>query len=127
MIGDNGKSIFDDFDRAGGLSAEDDLLYEMEEMKDECRNDISAIGDEFYQVNVQVETREFLLNLLNSNSQMFDHCAKTLDTETRENLNAAVEAYQLNKNMNAKQNGETGGEMFVQNDNNNVGVVEQKM
>ena len=108
MVGDNGKSVFD-FDRAYALSRAEDLEFEMH---DECRNDISAINDEYFNANLQVEVRSFFLNLSNTNHQMYDHCLQTLDAEARENLSAAVKAYQIEQNMKIN--------------NNYDGVVEQK-
>ena len=99
VIGKDGKSIFD-FDRAGGLARSEELELEKMEMNDECRHDVSAINDEYYRANLQEELRIFFWTLWKENKQMYEHCLKHLDSNTAENVNAAVDAHKLQQHTN---------------------------
>ena len=99
VIGKDGKSIFD-FDSAGGLARSEQIELEKMEMNDECRHDVSAINDEYYQANLQEELRSFFWALWKENKQMYEHCLKHLDNDTVENVNAAVDAHNLQKHAN---------------------------
>ena len=97
VIGKDGKSIFD-FDRAGGLARSEELELEKMEMNDECRHDVSAINDEYYRANLQEELRNFLDPVEREQADV--HCLKHLDSNTAENVNAAVDAHNLQQHTN---------------------------